>query len=420
MVTAGDLVTVAIEKPAVGGRMIGRVDGRVILVSDAIPGERVRARIERVGRGVAYAQAVAVEDASPDRREAGADPLCGGCLYAHIAYPRQLLIKADVIADAFARVGRLPLTTSVSVVPSPGAGYRMRARLHLRSGRLGFFREGTHEVCAPRVTGQLLEATCDVLDRLGAGLRSLRASGPSEIDVSENVGASERVVHFGHSTLPDGRALAALAGDGLTGLTVARADGATTILSGQPHVTDMLPVLGGRVTFRRHVLSFFQGNRHLLGDLVAHVTGPIVAGSDLVDLYAGVGLFAVSAAAVRGAQVVAVEGDRVAAQDLAANAAGSGGSVTVAHQPVEAFLATRRQAPDVLLVDPPRTGMSREALEGAVRLGARRLTYVSCDVATLARDARRIVDAGYRIEGIDAFDLFPNTPHVETVVVFTR
>src|SRR5205823_11013281 len=105
------------------------------------------------------------------------DPLCGGCLYAHIGYSRQLELKALVIADAFARIGRLALPAPVRVIASPEEGYRMRARLHLRGRLAGFFREGTHEICDARQTRQLLPATSDALDRLVAALHSLRREG---------------------------------------------------------------------------------------------------------------------------------------------------------------------------------------------------------------------------------------------------
>ena len=187
-----------------------------------------------------------------------------------------------------------------------------------------------------------------------------------------------------------------------------------------PHasVTDRIAIGDAPpVVLRRNVLSFFQGNRYLLGDLVAHVISLVPPGVDLLDLYAGAGLFAMTAAAIRQARVTAVEGDRVAAADLMANA-GAHAGVAVHHQPVEEFLERCAGASRRVIVDPPRTGLSRAALDGVIRLRAGRVIYVSCDVATLARDARRLVDAGYTIERADAFDLFPNTPHVETVVVF--
>src|SRR5229473_690156 len=140
-VSPGQVLSLMVEKPAAGGRMIARADGQVVLVAGAIPGERLTARVERVAKGVAYAQTLSVEEPSADRRRVFTDPLCGGCLYAHIDYPRQLAIKAEVIVDAFARIGRVVLPSVPHVSASPEEGYRMRARLHLRGGRAGFFRE---------------------------------------------------------------------------------------------------------------------------------------------------------------------------------------------------------------------------------------------------------------------------------------
>jgi 23S rRNA (uracil1939-C5)-methyltransferase len=436
MISVGDVLPLTIDKPAAGGRMIARADGLVVLVSGAIPGERVRASIERVGKGVAYAAAVAIDEPSADRRAAGGDPLCGGCVYAHIAYPRQLEIKALVIADAFARIGHLTLPDAVPVAPSPHDGYRMRARLHVRGRKVGFFREGTHDVCEARQTRQLLPATVDAIDRFVAATVSLGIDGHCDLDVAENVDASQRVVALERAAPVDDHVLDRLAGtDGFTG--VATRQGAR----GDAWVTDTLVVHGGPpVLVRRHVLAFFQGNRFLLAELVGHVMEHVPPGSDVIDLYAGVGLFSMAAAGMRGARVAAVEGDRIAAGDLAANARASNGAVVAFHQAVETFVAAggrgrsavRRvgPAPDhgspmnqsgpTLIVDPPRTGMSREALNGVIAMRAPRIVYVSCDVATLARDARRLVESGYAMTQMRAFDLFPNTPHVETVTLFAR
>lgn len=426
MLSAGDILTLTIDKPAAGGRMIARADGLVVLVSGAIPGERVRAKIERVGKGVAYAAAVDIEEPSGDRRSAGGDPLCGGCLYAHIAYPRQLELKALVIADAFGRIGRLDLPAAVQVAPSPEEGYRMRARLHVRGPLFGFFREGSHEVCDVRQTRQLLPATSDVLDRLVAGAHSLAPEGIREIELAENRDASQRVVYLDVVMAPGVNAAHLIerlaATDGLTGLAARGA------VHGDVYVTDSITI-GDHppIALRRHVLAFFQGNRYLVNRLAAHVVAQVPPDGVAIDLYAGVGVFAM-AAATRGTRVTAVEGDRIAAADLAANAAATSGAVVAVHQAVEEFVggAVRRVRlkPDrdrlapTLIVDPPRTGISREALDGICRLQAARIVYVSCDVATLARDARRMVDSGYALAQVDAFDLFPNTPHVETVAVF--
>ena len=434
MLTPGQVLPLRIEKPAAGGRMIARVDGQVVLVLGAIPGEQVSARIERVGRGVAYADVVAIDQASDDRRAVDADPLCGGCLYAHVTYARQLEIKSLVIQDAFARIGHLALPSAAVVSGSPEAGYRMRARLHVREGRIGFFREGTHEICEARPTRQLRDDTCDVLDRLAAGLRSLGMAGVREIEVSENLDASQRVVHLERTTATAPRELSGLGlSDGLTGLTVwspTTAVARVAVVMGDAHVVDALAIGEVEIRLRRHVLAFFQGNRFLLPSLVSHVVSHVAEGDHVVDLYAGTGLFSVAAARARSARVTAVEGDPTAANDLAFNAASSAasntasntavtdGHVSAVHQSVEAFLASRHEPPSVLIVDPPRTGLSKEALRGVTSLRASTIVYVSCDVATLARDARQLVDASYSLERVEAFDLFPNTPHVESVATF--
>ena len=410
----GDIIPLAIEKPAAGGAMIARHEGRVVLVSGAIPGERVRARVVRVTKGMATADAVEIDEPSADRRAPSGDPLCGGCLYAHIAYPRQLAIKSEVITDAFKRIGHIELAPPV-VAGSPEAGYRMRARLHVRGTRAGFFREGTHDLCDARATRQLLPATLDALERLMAAIRSIGAHPVREIELSENLDGSERVAHLVTPEPLDPRLLdKLLAVDGLTP---------------GPYVTDAIVIGEAPLRLRRHVLAFFQGNRYLLRDLVAHVIERVPIGGSLADLYAGVGLFTIAAAVTRAASVMAVEGDAYAAEDLHANAAAAGVKLYMVRGAVEGLTASTFrilgrtvQGPlvETVIVDPPRTGMSPEALAAVVATRAPRIVYVSCDVATLARDARKIVDAGYAIERADAFDLFPNTPHVETVVVFTR
>jgi 23S rRNA (uracil1939-C5)-methyltransferase len=420
----GDVIPLAIEKPAVGGPMIARHEGRVVLVSGGIPGEQVQARVRRVAKGMAHAEVVAIDEPSPDRRTAFGDPLCGGCLYSHIAYARQLEIKSQGIADAFTRIGHLALPAPVAVAASPEDGYRMRAKLHVRGSRFGFFREGTHDLCDARATRQLLPATLDVLDRVMAGLRSIGGGSVREIELSENADASERVVHLETSEPLDSRLVDKLVSvDGLTP---------------GPYVTDTVAIGDAAFKLRRHVLAFFQGNRYLLSDLVRHVTDRVPIGAPLLDLYAGVGLFSVAAAVRRGAITVAVEGDKTAFDDLFANGVAARANLTAIRASIEGLEAslakpkpswpTLRQAAvasgapplEVVIVDPPRTGMSPQALGGVLGMKPPRLIYVSCDVATLARDARRIVDAGYTVERADAFDMFPNTPHVETVALFRR
>ena len=408
----GERLRLTIERPAAGGRMIARHDGAIVFVSGAIPGEVVDAEIEKVQRGTAWAATREVLERSPDRVDGAPDGACGGSVFAHIAYERQRLLKSAIVDDAFRRIGRITLESPVEVAASPVDGYRMRARLHVRNGRIGFFREATHSLCDAAPTRQLRDDTIEVIRRLESSLAREPRQQVGDIEIAENIDASERAVHL--ELLPGGDAsrLATVAQvEGVTGASCAHPESARTMeLFGSTTVGD--EILGARLD--RHVRSFFQGNRYLLASFVEWVL-PHVGKGSLVDLYAGVGLFSLTAKAAGAGPITAVEGDLFAARDLKRNAKGE---ITVVEMPVEQFRALGTTA--AVIVDPPRTGMSKEALARAVELNAPSLVYVSCDVATLARDSRVLLDAGYRITSARAFDMFPNTAHVETVIAFSR
>ncbi|HET9468121.1 MAG TPA: TRAM domain-containing protein [Vicinamibacterales bacterium] len=409
-------IVVTIDKPAAGGRMIARHEGQVVFVAGAIPGERVKVRIDRVSKHLAFGDTIEVLDRSADRRSVDADWACGGSFYAHIAYDRQRRLKAEVVEDAFARIAKMRLDAEVSVMASQEAGYRMRARLHAKDGRLGFFREGTHTLCDPGQTQQLLPATMEALRRLQPVIERAHITS---CELSENIDATERAILL--ELAPDGAPANVDPIDGITGLLfIDHQQGHITVAYGSPYVTDRIATPSAPAALTHHVQSFFQGNRYLLPDLVARVLAQVPDGV-VTDLYAGVGLFAVSLAASGHTQIVAVEGDRASARDLESNAAPHGASIHVQHLPVERYLQRRDlQRPDTLLLDPPRTGISGEAMSAILALKVPRVVYVSCDPATLARDVKRCAEVGYRLTHIEAFDLFPNTAHVETLAVLTR
>jgi 23S rRNA (uracil1939-C5)-methyltransferase len=425
MLTPGDVIEAAIEKPAAGGRMIARHEGQILLISAAIPGERVSARIERVEKRLAFASTLRVLSPSSDRRDPGRDPLCGGCLYAHIAYAAQVRLKSEIVADAFSRIGRIPMSAPISVASSPEAGYRMRARLHVAGDAAGFYREHTHEICDVRQTGQLANASVDAIDR--ALLASGDARGSVEaLEISENIAGDQRALHF--DIVPDARTFH-LALDrivmaaGLTGAT-ARGRVGPLVRVGDSAVADPLSALTGDPAvagaLRRQPTSFFQANRFLLDKLVGTVVDAVPLDGPILDLYAGVGLFSAALAAKGGQRITAVEGDRNSAADLKENAAQFSAAIRAITARVEDYADAQRGTAATIVVDPPRSGMSREAADGIARHGASRIVYVSCDPPTMARDARRLLDAGYELTSLQGFDLFPNTPHVESVGVFHR
>src|SRR5262245_5010070 len=240
-VQQGDLLILDVEKPAAGGRMLARHEGQVVLVWGAIPGERVRAHVERAGKGVLYAETIEVLSASPDRRDAGPDWRCGGDVFAHVAYARQVSLKGEIIRDALGRIGRMPLPAPPDVIGSPEQGYRMRARLHASGGRIGFFREGTHEICSAAATRQLSAATNAWIAAAQDLVR--RERGLAGIELAENVAGDQRAAHLELHEKADPASFAALANAGsLTGLS-AQPAGRPTVqqLAGEPFVVDTLP-----------------------------------------------------------------------------------------------------------------------------------------------------------------------------------
>ena len=415
------LVELQVERPVAGGRMLARLDGRVVFVAGAVPGERVRARITKRTGKVVWADTVEVIEASADRREAKGDPRCGGALYAHIAYERQLALKAEVIADTFRRIGKLTLDRAVVVAASPEEGYRLRARLHVQGTRVGFLLEGSHALCDAEVTRQLGPGAFEAVGRLREALGPALGACES-IVVSENISGLERVALCELRPDADPVRFAGLPlTDGLSGVAALTRKGMFTCAGHDRIVEHGRELLGVETNLQwtRQAASFFQGNRFLVGTLLQRVIDA-AGGGHFVDLYSGIGLFAV-ALADRGATGVAVEGDAASGQDLTLNAAQADGRLTVQLGPVEeaaASIPARR--PDVVVVDPPRTGLSAEVADGLLRWESARVVYVSCDVPTLARDAAKFVAAGYRLSSLDALDMFPNTPHVECVAVFDR
>jgi 23S rRNA (uracil1939-C5)-methyltransferase len=423
---SGALVTLDVEKPAAGGRMLARHQGRVILVAGAIPGERVVARVERASRAVVFADAIDITTASSDRRAVEGDPRCGGCAFAHIGYDRQLALKQEIVQDAFGRIGRLPLQARPAIVASPERGYRMRARLHVKQGRLGFFREGSHELCDAALTGQLAEATMQWIAQTTERLGTEQLEGLSAIEIAEDLSGERRACHLELQHTADVRSFLPLAG-GLVGLSAQRVDRPeVTVIAGKPSLTDTIRLgddaPSAAVTLQRDVRAFFQSNRFLVDRLARHVVGLAVDGP-VVDLYAGVGLFGLAIGATRPVDITLVEGDPTSGGDLELNALANA-RARVERRSVEAFVNLARfrvvAQRATIVVDPPRTGLSRDVLAGLVGATPPRLIYVSCDPATLARDARGLLDAGYELTELMLFDMFPGTAHIETVALFVR
>lgn len=409
-----------IERPVAGGVMLAHHRGRVVLVSGAIPGERVRAGVVRESRDVIHATVVEVVEPDPDRRAVTVDPTCGGQAYLHINYERQRQLKAEVIGDALRRIAHAGDLGRVAVTPSPERGYRMRARLHVGPSGIGFLREGTHRLCNPADTGQLLPETNHALAMVGRQLAGSNCRSVLHIDLAEDISAETRVINF-HLKKPYlSRAVSVWTSEcSLSGVTWSRPGSSKIeVVTGEPNIVDSVATLVPETislegTIGRNVRSFFQANRYLLPSLVSAVCNYVKVGP-VLDLYSGVGLFAVALASLGVNEITAVERDIIARKDLTRNAKSAASQIQVVGTSVERFLAGSSQCiPGTVIVDPPRAGLSKTVLELLVRRRVASIVYVSCDVATFARDVGRFQQAGYVIQGIQAFDMFPNSAHIE-------
>jgi tRNA/tmRNA/rRNA uracil-C5-methylase (TrmA/RlmC/RlmD family) len=395
-----------------GGEAVARLDdGRAVFVPYAIPGERVRIRVTQARRRFARAELVEVLQASPDRVEPPCPHFgpgrCGGCAWQHIELQAQADLKARLVREQLAHLGGL---TDVAVRPTlrpasppgeaPGFGYRERATLTAAGdGRLGFLRSGSHQVHPVDHCPLLASGLQDLPAELGrhpagAKVRLRRGASGDRLVVLEATAASRT-----RFLPPEGVAWA-----------IVRGNGKVVGGEGQPSVTERVAGVDLHVS----AASFFQVHRHgaeALVELAARALEP-AAGETLLDLYAGVGLFAATVGAAAG-RVVAVESWKPAARDARHNLR-SHPDATVLQDDVANTLARIGPA-ELVVLDPPRAGAGAAVLRRVAALGPRAIALVSCDPAALARDVRTLADLGYRAAWVQPVDLFPQTAHVEAL-----
>jgi len=455
--TAPSTRWVRIEGLASSGEGVGRLpEGRVVFVEGGVPGDRVETVDWVEGKRMARARIGRLLEASPDRVEPRCAHfgVCGGCTWQQIDYPAQCAAKAQIVQDALERIGGLEIPGGLEIEASPEPyAYRARVRLVEEAGRLGFRRRGSREVEAietcPILVPALEARRREIASQLAPASDPALAPTPDP----ERARSRRRRRRSREWTLVAG-AGGAVAGGRSGDRTAARE-------------RIELEVLGERL--RASASSFVQAHEALRESLAERVRDWALApfaedeaaspgsriaetsaepeafhaseaseASDLsdapdaskaiperfIELHAGIGFFTLPLARA-GAAGIALESDRSALADLRANLgrAGLAGRVEVLAGRVErrGDLALRLERADVLIVDPPRTGLDRPVRSAIATSGPRRIVYVSCDPATLARDLRLLVEeGGYRLREGRAFDLFPQTPHVETVVRLER
>lgn len=422
-----------IEKEIYGGAGLGRAEGKAVFVPFVLPGETVEARIVEDRGGYAKAELDEVVEASEQRVPAGCPYFgaCGGCHYQHAEYAAQVEMKRAILRETLerARIREIP---EIGAVTGEPFGYRNRIRLHVEADpfQLCYKRRNTQtslaiETCP--IAAPSLQQALAVLHRDGQRLGLGAWIKEVELFVSGDDRAmllslwTERPDREAEKLLATGwpklhESLPAVAGAGVFAASRKHEIGKMLAHAGQ---TWLQYPCGGR-SYRVSLGAFFQANRFLVDALVRMAIDG-ASGTRAWDLYAGVGLFSLALADAFG-EVTAVESGGAAVRDLRENLRGTRHRVVAAE--TAAFLQRaveqRAPAPELVVVDPPRAGLGREVTTLLGKIGPARITYVSCDPATLGRDVAALLESGYRLTDVHLVDLFPQTYHMESVTRLAR
>jgi 23S rRNA (uracil1939-C5)-methyltransferase len=456
-------IDITIEKLIYGGEGLAHYDGSTVFVPLVLPGERVTAAPVEQKKKFVRARMERVIEAAPDRVAAPCRHfgICGGCDYQHIGYEAQLKFKTDILRETLRRIGRVDWTGEITAHASPPWGYRNRAQWKVRpiadataasqpganansnaaadanppkGGKrgaasagapmaIGYFRANSTALSAveecPILAPPLLKTLLALRDAGAASLlpktlREIEAFAvPGIGDGSAKVLLTATFAGF-PSQAPEIAELLHKIVPGLESLVFHDPSHERMELDGPGFVEY---ATGGH-TFRVGHFSFFQVNDFLVEELVRHTAASEEPGRLAFDLFAGVGLFSVPLAK-HFQRVIAVESNPAATRDLEVNVAGHG-AIEVRTADVERFLDRSKEKPDLVLLDPPRAGLEPGSVNRLLRMAPSRITYISCEPPTLARDLGALLKGGYEIAEMDIFDLFPQTFHMEAVVRLRR
>jgi 23S rRNA (uracil1939-C5)-methyltransferase len=404
--------------------------GKTAFVPFVLPGEKIEASVAEEKPGFIRAKAEKVLSPSPQRVEAPClyFQRCGGCHYQHTSYESQLEIKAQTLRETLLRTAKIEWTEDIRTLPSTPWNYRNRTRMKLQHSpfALGYYRFNSHELLpvetCPISSPLINKAITAVWKR---GRANALDKNIAEVEFFANAEDNELLIEIYLSSKGNDSLLEQSAAKFWGSMTKDFPElvGVAAFFHGPAAQSfgyegaDSLQYKTGVAEFRVSAGSFFQVNRFLIGDLVETATAN-VSGSLAWDLYAGVGLFS-AALAKTFERVIAVEAGTASADDLKHNVSRN---VKPIQSTTEAFLNPKgkRPKPDFILADPPRAGLGQAVAKRLAAIEAGAISYVSCDPATLARDLRVLLDAGYRIEQIRLADLFPQTFHIEAIVRLSR
>ena len=437
-----------IEKLIYGGDGLARLPadshgrGKAVFVPFVLAGEKIEAALTEEKPGFARAQATAIIEPSPHRVPPPCPHFsrCGGCHYQHTSYEQQLEIKKEILRENLRRIAKLELQREIQVHPSPPWNYRNRSRFQLRARpdfAAGYFKFSSHELLPVEecpISSPLINRALAALWQAGRAGKAVE--GVREIEFFANSDDSQILVEF--LCAPEARRAAVRAWAEELCASMPEIVGVAAFREPQKGVQEPLVAVGASeltnqtrtAAYRVSAGAFFQSNRFLIDELVNVVTSAR-SGELALDLYAGVGLFSTAlAGSIR--HVVSVESSQTAVGDLKYNLPLN---AEVFHTTTDQYLAQcgdnsragngavlpqLLHRPDLVVVDPPRGGLGDRVARLLTGVGAPRVTYVSCDPATLSRDLLPLQAAGYRVEEVHLVDLFPQTYHLETVLHLVR
>ncbi|MHB9034757.1 MAG: class I SAM-dependent RNA methyltransferase [Anaerolineae bacterium] len=401
--------TIRLRDMANGGDAVGDLDGKAVFVPYGISGETVKIEVAREFPRHLTARLVEVLEPSPDRVTPRCPHFgtCGGCQWQHIAYPRQLELKRQIVQSLLKRVAKLP---EVPVLPTLGMeepwAYRNNVQYGITpQGQLAFQAHHSHDLVPIYecwISHPKLEELAGAMDLEGADVDGIT------LRVGANTG--EELIMFEGQTEPE------ISVDFPVSCTFLAPNGDLHVLAGDSYYHECL----GNRTWQVSAPSFFQVNTIMAERLLKEVSTrlPERAGDTLVDAYGGVGTFSLSFAS-RFERVIGIEESPWAIRDAEVNRH-AGENAEFYNGTTEELLAAKLTGDCKVILDPPRAGCAPEILQALAAARARQIVYVSCDPATLSRDLAHLVRAGYQLGSIQPIDMFPQTGHVESVVLMSR
>jgi len=405
---------ILLEKLTYGGEAMGRLpDGRAVFVPFGLPGEQVRVELTEDKKNFARGKLLELLKASPERIDAKCKHFekCGGCHYQNLPYEKQLQAKTEILRDQLQRIGKIENPPIIQMVASPLEwNYRNHVQFHLTAeGKVGFINAKGNstlpiEECHLPETG------------INTFWPELQFESNKAVErVSLRTGLDEELMVVLESEDPETPELEIEADVSVVHLF----DEHAVVIAGQDNL--IFKILGK--DFRVSAASFFQVNTKMAEKMVEHLVSrlPVTASTTLLDVYCGVGLFSKFFAA-NCQQVIGIEESESSCEDFAVNL-DEFDNVELYEGAAEEILpglAGRLDSSTYAIVDPPRAGLERYALDAILSIKPQIIAYVSCDPSTLARDAARLIVGGYRLVEVTPFDLFPQTYHIESISVFEK